>query len=50
LDITGKAVIFRKIAINAHQSELNLHGLASGVYQLVWTDGMLILSRTFFVR
>lgn len=50
LDIMGRAVRMKVISPNEQQSEMDLGGVAGGVYQLLWTDGTLILSRTFFVQ
>jgi hypothetical protein len=50
IDIQGREVLAKEVQPNKTQSEMNVAGLANGVYQLIYTDGRLILSRTIFVE
>jgi hypothetical protein len=50
VDISGRTVKVFIPVRNATQSQLDLNILPGGIYNLVWSDGTRILSRTFMIK
>lgn len=50
IDIAGKEVKSLIPARNSRETQTSVKGLASGIYQISWTDGRKILVRTFMVK
>ncbi|HET6766416.1 MAG TPA: IPT/TIG domain-containing protein, partial [Chitinophagaceae bacterium] len=50
VDIAGRTVKVFITVTNTTQSQVNLKILPAGIYNLVWSDGTRILSRTFMRR
>jgi len=50
VDITGRTIKIFIPVRNTKQSQLDLKIMPQGIYNLIWSDGLRILSRTFMIK
>jgi hypothetical protein len=50
VDVTGRLVKTVLVANNSRQTRLNVQGLMTGTYTLVWSNGASTITRSLLVK